>query len=283
MSSNAPPGGGPGATVIATSHGNQPAPAAPAPADDKLLPNGQPAPAAPAQPAAPAAPPAADALSLEPAAPAQPAAPANAAPTAVSIPDYGDNGLNIAAEYFVNTVGLDIDSRELTEAAKGNFALLEAKLEVLGDKAKGSAPILALAKESIARVTAAETAAHAANVAAVHEAVGGAENWAAIQQFARANLPADQLKQAGESLSAGGFGAQATARYLMALAQANPATTVKGAPATNAAAPAASINGVAPLTKEQYRAEYRKLVAEKGIRGAANSEELRALNARVIH
>ncbi|UGL61172.1 capsid and scaffold protein [Xanthomonas phage MUD8-T1] len=201
----------------------------------------------------------------------------------MSIPDYGDNGLNIAAEYFVNTVGLDIDSRELTEAAKGNFALLEAKLEVLGDKAKGSAPILALAKESIARVTAAATAAHAANVAAVHEAVGGAENWAAIQQFARANLPADQLKQAGESLSAGGFGAQATARYLMALAQANPATTVKGAPATNAAAPAASINGVAPLTKEQYRAEYRKLVAEKGIRGAANSEELRALNARVIH
>ncbi|AMM44685.1 capsid and scaffold protein [Xanthomonas phage f30-Xaj] len=280
MSSNAPPGGGPGATVIATSNGNQPAPPAPAPVDDKLLPNGQPA--APAQPAAPTAPPAADALSLEPAAPAQPAAPANAAPT-VTVPDYGDNGLNIAAEYFVNTVGLDIDSRELTEAAKGNFALLEAKLEVLGDKAKGSAPILALAKESIARVTAAATAAHTANVAAVHEAVGGAENWAAIQQFARANLPADQLKQASESLSAGGFGAQATARYLMAMAQANPATTVKGAPATNAAAPTASINGVAPLTKEQYRAEYRKLVAEKGIRGAAHSEELRALNARVIH
>ncbi|QGH45064.1 capsid and scaffold protein [Bacteriophage Titan-X] len=277
--SSAPPGGGPGATVIAQTqpNGNAPAPAAPAPDPNAQIP---PNPANPAQPAAPAAPADPNALDLN--APA-PAAPAPSAPEAVAdIPDYGDNGLNIAAEYFVKTVGLDINGRELTEAAKGNFALLEAKLEVLGDKAKGSAPILALAKESIARVTAAATAAHTANVAAVHEAVGGAENWAAIQTFARANLPADQLKQASEALSAGGFGAQATARMLMAMAQANPATTVKGAPATNASAPSASINGVVPLNKEQYRAEYRKLVAEKGIKGAANSEELRALNARYI-
>lgn len=273
--SSAPPGGGPGATVIASTTGNQPQPAAPT---DPLIP-AQPAPVQPAAPAAPAAPDALD-LSATPAA-AQPATPAAPSPTA--IPDYGDNGLNIAAEYFVNTVGLDIDGRELAEAAQGNFALLEAKLEVLGDKAKGSAPILALAKESIARVKQAAEAKHTANVAAVHEAVGGKENWAAIQQFARTNLSADQLKQAGEALSAGGFGAQATARMLMAMAQAHPSATVVGAPATSAAAPAASLQGVAPLTKEQYRVEYRKLVAEKGIKGAANSAELRALNARVIH
>ncbi len=272
--SSAPPGGGPNATVIASSQGTNAQPVV----NDPLNPA---QPAAPAQPVAPAAPAPSDALDLTAPPAAQPAAPE--APAAASIPDYGDNGLNIAAEYFVNTVGLDINGRELSEAAQGNFALLEAKLEVLGDKAKGSAPILALAKESIARVKQAAEAQHTANVSAVHEAVGGKENWAAIQQFARTNLPADQLKQAGDALSAGGFGAQATARMLMAMAQAHPSATVKGTPATSAAAPAASLQGVAPLTKEQYRVEYRKLVAEKGIRGAANSDELRALNARVIH
>lgn len=275
--SSAPPGGGPGATVIASTQPQGAPPAAPTP-DPKLLQPQVPAPAPTPAPAPAPAP--ADALSLDPIAPAAPQAPA---PQAAPIPDYGDHGLNIAADYFVNTVGLDINGRELTEAANGNFALLEAKLEVLGDKAKGAGPILALAKDSLARVKAAETAKHNATVAIVHEAVGGADNWTAIQQFARTNLTPEQLAEAKAALTGGGFGAQATAKMLLAMAQAHSGTTVVGAPAVTPAAPAAPLQGVAPLTKEQYRVEYRKLLAAKGIKGTANSEELRALNARVIH
>lgn len=282
MSQNAPPGGGPNANVIVSTaqpNGNQP------PADDptKVQPN---QPVAPAQPQAPAAPvvPDPNALNLEPA--PQPQAPApNApqAPAAAELPDYGDNGLNIAADYFVNTLGLDINSRELTEAAKGNFHLLEAKIEVLGDKAKGAGPILALAKDSVSRIAAAADAKHKETVTKVHEAVGGEANWKAVQQYARTNLPADQLKQASEALSSGGLAAVAMARHLLSLASSNPNVSVQGQPATNPAAVSESLQGVAPLTREQYRAEYRKLVDKLGISGAAKSDELKALNARVIH
>lgn len=275
MSMSAPPGGGPGANVIVATNPNTPAPAAAEPAE--LLPQAPaqatPTPAAASAPAAPTPDPAGS-LNLQPAAPE---------PAATAVPDYGDNGLNIAADYFVNTVGLSLDSRELTEAAKGNFALLEAKLEVLGDKAKGSAPILALAKESVQRMAEAEKARHSATVAAVHTAVGGEANWKAVQHYARTNLPAEQLKEASEALSSGGLQAVAMARYLLSAATSNPNVSVQGQPATTTNAVAESLQGVAPLTREQYRQEYRKLIAAKGISGAAKSEELRALNARVIN
>lgn len=282
MSLNAPPGGGPNANVVVSTaqpNGNQP------PADDptKVQPN---QPIAPAQPQAPAAPVVTDpnALNLDPA--PQPQAPAPNAPQAqapAELPDYGDNGLNIAADYFVNTLGLDVNGRELTEAAKGNFHLLEAKIEVLGDKAKGAGPILALAKESVTRIAAASDALHKETVTKVHEAVGGEANWKAVQQYARTNLPADQLKQASEALTSGGLAAVAMARHLLSLASTNPSVSVQGQPATNPAAVAEALQGVAPLTREQYRAEYRKLVGKLGISGAAKSDELKALNSRVIH
>lgn len=199
----------------------------------------------------------------------------------VDVGDFGDHGLNIAADFFVNTVGLDINGRELAEAAKGNFHLLEAKLEVLGDKAKGSGPMLQLAKESLSRVQAAAKTKSEATLKTVHEAVGGKDNWAAIQNFARTTFTQEQLDEANAGLSQGGFVAQAVARQLHALAAANPNVSTQGQPASNPDAPAASIAGHAPLTLPEYRKEYRKLVEKLGISGAAKSDELKALNARV--
>lgn len=272
MSDNAPPGGGPNATVIAATQ--QPAPQAPV-VDDPTKVQNAPAP----QPNAPApiTDPAAQ-LNLSPQAPAP-----NEPEPKAGIPDYGDNGLNIAADYFVNTLGLDLDGRELTEAAKGNFHLLEAKIEVLGDKAKGAAPMLRLAQESVQRVKEQATARQAETVKAVHEAVGGEANWQAVQLYARTNLPQDQLTQAGDALSQGGLVAVAMAKHLLTLASTHPDVTVQGQPASSAQGVATSLQGVAPLTREQYRAEYRKLVDKYGITGASKSEELRALNARVIN
>jgi hypothetical protein len=267
MSANAPPGGGPNAVVVASTQ-----PAAPAVTDDQ-----NPLPQNPA----PATQPAADALSLAPA-PA-PAPEPTPTPTHTEVPDYGDNGLNIAADYFVNTLGLDINGRELSEAAKGNFHLLEAKLEVLGEKAKGSGPMLRLAQEAVSRVQNATKAQHAETVTKVHEAVGGEANWKAVQQYARTSLPADQLKQAQDTLSQGGLAAVAMARHLLSLASSHPQVTVQGQPTSSSDGVSQSLQGVAPLTREQYRSEYKKLIASMGIKGASNSPELRALNARVIN
>jgi len=234
--------------------------------------------APPAQPQAPVVTDPAATLSLDPA-PQATATPSANADAAVDVPDLGDNGLNLAADYFVNTLGLALDGRELTEAAKGNFHLLEAKIEVLGDKAKGAGSYVQLARESVARVQEAERTKLTATVTAVHEAVGGEENWKAVQNFARTNLSPEDLKAAQATLTAGGFGAVAMARHLLSLASTNPNVTVKGQPATQDG-PTVSLQGHAPLNREQYREEYRKLCDKLGIHGAARSEELKALNAR---
>lgn len=265
---NAPPGGPPGAPVAAAT-----VPPV-APTDPTQL---------PVAPVAPVTPPVVEdpaALSLAPVTPSagstEPVAPA------ASDFDLGDNGLNIAADYFVNTLGLDLDGRELTEAAKGNFHLLEAKLEVLGDKAKGSGPMLKLARESIERVQTLAKEKHSSIVAEVHAAVGGEANWKAVQAHARSSLSATEMADAQNALNAGGLQATAMAQLLLARARQNPAVSVTGAPITNGTPDGVSLHGVDPLSPEQYKVEYRKLLTKYGIKGAANSEELKALNARRV-
>lgn len=270
MSENAPPGGGPGATVIASTQGVQ-APAVP----NQPVPN---APSVPNQPA-PNAAPSADALNL---APAPTAAPTPEAPTRIEL-DYEDSGLNAAADYFVNTLGLSPDSAELVEAAKGNFAYLESKVATMGDKAKGAAPFVQLAKDSVKRLTDTATARHADTVTRVNTAVGGEANWKAVQNWARTSLSQDQLKEASAALSAGGFAAEAMARHLLSLATNSPQVSITGQSATTAEATTSSLQGFTPLTRAEYREEYKKLVTECGsIMAAQKSPKLKLLNARVI-
>jgi hypothetical protein len=114
--------------------------------------------------------------------------------------DFGDVGLNIAAEYFTG-LGLDLNGRELTEAGKGNFLYLEAKLEALGDKAKGSGGYVSLAKEAVTRIQGAAKAKGEQAVKDVHDAVGGEANWTAVRTWATSNLKADQLGQASAALN----------------------------------------------------------------------------------
>lgn len=270
---NAPPGGGPNGQVIASTAQLQQQQNAPV-VDDTNKPVIPPVQAAPNAPGNPDP----NALNLEPVATAQ--APSVSQTAHTEVPDYGDNGLNIAADYFVNTLGLDINGRELTEAAKGNFALLEAKIEVLGDKAKGAGPILKLAQYSVNRIAENAKAQQAQTVTQVHAAVGGEANWKAVQQYARTNLPANQLKEASDALSSGGLAAVAMARHLLSLATTNPNVSTQGQAATDPNAVAESLQGVAPLTREQYRAEYKKLNQKYGINGVGKSAELAALNAR---
>lgn len=256
---NAPPGGGANATVVAST---QPTPPANPPTGNPPAPDP-------------------DALKLEPQAPAP--AVTKTEPEASSLPDMGDPGLNVAADYFVNTLGLALDSPEIVEAAKGNYSYLEARIAQLGDKAKGADRFVTLAKESQARVADVQKAAAEAAVKTVYDAVGGESNWKAVQNYARSNLKPEQLSAASAVLSQGGFAATAMATYLMQMASGNPQVSIEGAAAVDpAAAVTQSLTAHAPLTREQYREEYKKLVAQYGITGAQKRPELAQLNARLV-
>lgn len=271
MSFNAPPGGGPNATVIASSQG------APAPvvSDPNQIAPSAPNPQQPQVPNAPVAP-APDALNLAPA--VTPTAPEQ--PTRVDL-DFEDSGINASADYFVNTLGLDPNGPELTEAVKGNFAYLESKIATLGDKAKGAAPFLNLAKDSVSRLKDTATKRHAETVTSVHQAVGGEANWKAVQHWARTSLQPNQLAEASSVLSQGGLAAEAMAKHLLSLATNSPQVSITGQNAVSPEAAAASLQGYAPLTREQYRNEYKALVKEcGGISAAQRSPKLAALNAR---
>ena len=261
----APPGGGNGAQVIASTQGNQPAPEAP-----KEIPATQETPTQ-------ALPTNEDPLKLEAQAPAAPSA-----PESTDLADLGDPGLNVAADYFINTLGLSVDSPEIVEAGKGNYSYLEATIAKLGDKAKGADRFVGLAREAQARMETAQKAKHESTVKAVHDAVGGEANWQAVQNFVRTNLKQDQLSEASAALSQGGLVAEAMARHLYGLASQNPQTTIQGNAAVNPSAPSQPLAPHAPLTREQYREEYKKLVAEYGITGAQKRPELQSLNARLI-
>lgn len=269
---NAPPGGG-GNNVIASTQGRNPGQN---PDPKEQQPNPNPVPKEQPQ----GTPPSNEPLLPDPA-PEPKKEPENK-PDATEVPDLGDPALNVAADYFVNTLGLSVDSPELAEAARGNYSYLEAKIVQMGDKAKGAERYVELARMGQQRVGESQKAAHEAAVKTVHEAVGGEENWKAVQTFAQSNLKPDQLSEARAALSQGGFAAEAMAKHLLALASGSD-TTIVGSSAVNPdSAVTQSLAAHAPLTREQYRAEYRKLVDQYGINGVQKAPELEALNRRLI-
>lgn len=251
---NAPPGGPAGSQVITTTPNTPPvAPQVPDP----------------------------EALKLNPAPPSPDAPPVPPSTPSPDVPDFGDPGLNVAADYFVNQLGLSLDSPELSEAAKGNYAYLEAKLAQLGDKAKGAEAYVQLAKSAQERVQKNARAHVESTIKSIHEAVGGETNWTAIKSFAQSNLSQDDLGEASAALHKGGISAVAMAKYLHAAASASPSVNVQGNPTTSPVAAAAPIVPASQLSREEYRAEYRKLIDKHGIMGAQRSHELAALNARL--
>lgn len=219
---------------------------------------------------------------LAPATPAQPATPAatNADDNTITYEPTGDVGLDLALEFF-GKMGLALDSAEMQEAGKGNFQYLEAKLASMGDKAKGYESYLALGKDAQARIEAKSKADFEALEKTVHDAVGGKETWAAVQQFARTAYKPDELKEVSGVLNAGGIGATAMAHYLHQQALAANGTTVPGKSAVDTSStPAAPLANLSPLTREAWRAEYQKGIAKHGIVGFSKTPEYAALQQR---
>jgi len=236
------------------------------------------APAAPAAPSAPAAPTKPVAPVATPAAPTEPAAPAE--PVAIAAPgSTGDAGLDLAVSFFLKA-GIALDSPEVAEAAKGNFAYLEAKLAELGDKAPGAEQYLKLAKDGYDRIQSNEKAQYEARKKTVHDAVGGEDNWKNIQEFVKTNAEPEELAQVRTALSQGGIVAQAMAE-LLARQYATATGTVKepGNPVTQQGTPP----GAAPLTLAGYRQELDALVGRIGSHNLDGSPEYAAIRRKFAH
>lgn len=244
------------------------------------------APAAPAQPAAPATP-AAPAVAAPAAAAAVPAVPAAEALSLEAKPDpaeitgetvyeytpTGDAAFDVALNY-VGQRGVAPEHPAMVAAFKGDFSPLEAVLKNMGDKAKGYGTYLNAAKDAYAR----NADKGNATVALVHEACGGAEQWAQVQAWAAKNAEPAEKAYINHAFQLGGSVAAKVAKELAtAYAAANP----KGGAAAlkEGAGGAAASAAVSPLSPAEYQKAVAELIAKKGL-VATKSSEYAELTAR---
>lgn len=249
------------------------APAAPAAGAPAAPAAGAPAPDAAAAPAAP--------LSIgeggDPAAAAaaEPAAKADAG-TAVTYEKTGDVGLDMALD-FVGKLGFGPEDAAMVAAGKGDFSLLRAKLGALGDKAAGYENFLALAEKSHADGAAKAAAKVKADTEAIHSAVGGPENWAAISKWAGENADPAERASINAVLKEGGFAAKLVAQGLAERYNRASGTVVEPANAIAKDA-AGKPDQPEPLSARGFADESAKLRVKHG----ADFERTPAYKALVI-
>ena len=232
--------------------------------------------AAPAAPAAPA-----------PAAPATPEpAPAPASPVAEDaiVAEAGfettdDPGLNLAIK-FVAARGIKADDPAVQAVRTGDFSLLKAKLASMGDKAAGWQEHIALAEKAYEAQVAKADALAAETERAVYSLVGGADNWAAIAEWAGKVATPAEKEQINAALAAGGVQAKAAAQYLLSTYQRagqvlakDPAPAVK-----DTAAPGGQGTGGA-LSAREYADAVARLSAKYGGRDVSGLPEYARLQA----
>lgn len=249
---------------------------------DAVAPANAPAPVAPVAPA-----PAAPAAPVAPAVPATPnptEPPAPVAPTQnvdnkgkVTFDPTGDAGLDIALKFFGER-GLTLDSAELNEAGKGNFAYLEAYLKGIADKHPGAEAYLEIAKQAYERLNTKNAADYEARKKTVHDAVGGEETWKNIVEFVKANAEPDELQEVEAQLGKGGVAAKAMAQYLKGLYEAAPGVTKEPASAVKPAQQTAPSTGTLTLT--DYKRELSALSARIPAGRMDDSPEYQALKRK---
>jgi hypothetical protein len=184
------------------------------------------------------------------------------APTAVTYEPTGDAGLDMALG-FLGNLGFDPSDPAMVAAADGDFAMLSAKLAAMGSKATGWEQYVALGKQSYAAVAEKAKATAAAERAVIEGAVGGAENWAAIQTWAKENAEPQERVAVNAALKAGGIAAKAMATYLGSLYERSTGVTVEGKPAVNPNATGGSAGSVA-LSPRAYVTAVQELRGKLG-------------------
>lgn len=205
-------------------------------------------------------------------------------PNVVEYEPTGDVSLDIALGFF-GRQGLGLDSPELAEAAKGNFAYLEAKFAGMGDKAPaGWKEHVNLAREAHGRMETARKTEFEALEKSIHEVVGGPENWKTVTAFAHAQYGSDEVKfnQVKDAINGGGIGAVAMAAYLHAQALGSKsAGNIDGQQAVSTAGIMASNGGLGAITDPAvFKAEQRALMDKHGFHHYDKTPEWQALLRR---
>jgi hypothetical protein len=209
-------------------------------------------------------------------------APLTAEPTGPVIIEFnptGDAGLDMALGFF-GKLGLGPGDKAFDAAANGDFAMLKAKLGQLGNKATGYEGFVALAEQAYAKGAEANKSKVAKDVAAIHAAVGGADQWKAIQAWASANADPHEKAEVNAALRSGGVAAKAMAQWLAGKYAKADGTTIEPAdvvvPGGAGKAPA-SANGA--LSAKDYAAEVQAARQKLGYK-FDGSKEYAALQAR---
>lgn len=187
---------------------------------------------------------------------------------AITYTPTGDKGLDMALAYF-GKHGYGPDHPAMAAAIDGDFSLLAAEAAEKG--LKGSDAYIALGEKAYEKFKSEWDQRRAADKKAIHDVVGGEENWNTVSAWAKENAEPAELESINKMLSQGGFEARIAASY-MANAY-NSATG--GIPETDGAGPSVTNNkGAAAatttaLSPQEYGAAVAKARGEHNARQGA--------------
>lgn len=190
----------------------------------------------------------------------------------------GDAALDVALS-FIGNLGIAGNDPAMQAAAVGNFALLEAKLATLGDKAQGWQQMIALAKQAQA-ASAAKVAEQVAQTdKAILSVVQSADNWKAITTWAAKTATPEEKAEINRMIDGGPVQARAAATLLLEAYRKATGTAINPPNPARSASPAADTSG-GPLSPREYATAVAALHRKLGTR-MESSQEYRALQARL--
>lgn len=189
---------------------------------------------------------------------------------AIEYEPTGDPGLDVALSYL-GTLGFAGSDPAMQNAAKGDFALLEAKLAVMGEKAVGWERMIALAKQSYSNSETQRTEVVRKTEAAIVSVVGTVDQWKTIVQWAAENADPAEKKEINAMIDAGPVQARAAASLLLSAYSKASGTTVNPAPVAKDAA-GSSVTAQGPLNYKDYATAVRELHGKLGNRMEGSQE-----------
>lgn len=190
----------------------------------------------------------------------------------------GIPALDVSLTFF-GSLGIAGDDTAMAAAAKGNFALLEAKLATMGDKAQGWQQMVALAKSAYTDSVSKMAEASKKTDAAILSVVQSADNWNAIKAWAAKNADPAEKAEINRMIDAGPVQARAAATLLLEAYKKAPGNSINPPSPLGNASPAAEISG-GLLSPREYAQEVATLHRKLGTR-MESSPEYRALQRRL--
>ena len=181
--------------------------------------------------------------------------------------DAGDPALNVVYR-FVEGLGFKTDDTEIQSVLdSGDFTLLRAKLASMGNKARGWEEYIGIAERHFKNESEAKQKAEQERVAActnaIHDAVGGQEQWEAIQTWASGQATEEEKEAFNAMLNAGPLQAKTAARQL-AENYMNAHGTVKDPASAVSDQASASQGKTFALSPREYIAAVQELARQVG-------------------